>query len=617
MVDKAATTYREEIQREYEAALAARDAQQGGGWNPTMGEPAPPPPNHSVNMSYGEAPWPGPVPAPSGRPDYAGALSNDVRAEMLKRAEENPNGFLVPVQHSGFTRMTAQGMPSMNTTVQPPKPMTAPKLVQETVTRGGGIAGKAHTETRTVPEDASFMQKVIGSVTGDARVGPTEELKKQDEEIKKKEEPFGPPPPPKFVDSGSKKPGASGAAKPGSSGGASVSASARTSGGGAPGEASDFDQPYLTAAAAESVKAQAEAEKAQAEGEAARQRQLANDKAMADLDRINSEYDKLSQQHFQRLEQLNKEVAEGKIDPERWWHSQGTGKQILYVLGAMLGGFSVGLSGRGNNATLDMVKKHIDDDIEAQRAALESKKSAAQGEQGLLAEAYRRTHNMQEAVMLAKNAAYDSVDAQLKQMQAASNSSIAQANGNLAIAGWDKWRQEERAKDEEFRMKLAESRYEAQLRAASRAARNNASKQALDYSKNMEKLNIPSILSALHRAKAHFGGGEGLNWLSQKFGWDPRESGRENLRNQQNVLNEYLRGLGRFSKQNAEQIKKLLEGGSAEDVQRAYDLVEEDVRARIQSLSAGNAAGAQEYWNNMGGMDDLDDEDDDIEGMQE
>lgn len=601
--------YLAQIQREWEAAQAAQ-AQGAGAWNPSMGEPAPPP---EVNRTPLGPPPPSPVP-----------LSTDIHAEMVSRAQQNPNASLYPV-NNGFPRMTGDiGMPSQ---LAPPKPH---RIEEETVVRGGGIAGGKHVDKRLVDKDASWLENLVGGVTGTA---PTRQLDEALKEQAKKAEvakaeankpQIGPPPPPtnvKFAGT-AKGASASGAAKPASGAGAggSASASMRMSGGGAPpGEASNFDEPYYTAAAAADQMAQAEAQKAQTEGEAAKQRQLANDKAMADLDRINQDYDKISQQHFQRLEQLNKEVAEGKIDPERWWHNQGTGKQILYVLGAMLGGFSVGLRGGGQNATLDMVKKHIDDDIEAQRAKLESTKSAAQGEQGLLAEAYRRTHNMQEAVMLAKNAAYDSVDAQLKQMQAASNSSIALANGNMMRAQWDWKRQEQRAHDEELMKKLAESRYEAQLRAASRAARNNLSKAALDYSKSLEKINAPSILAALHRAKAHFGGGEGLNWLSQKFGWDPREAGRENLRNQQNVLNEYLRGLGRFSKQNAEQIKKLLEGGSAEDVQRAYDLIEEDVHARIRALGSGNEAGAAEYWKNMadsGGFDEMD-EDDDVSGMQE
>lgn len=81
---------------------------------------------------------------------------------------------------------------------------------------------------------------------------------------------------------------------------------------------------------------------------------------------------------------LTNDVTAAKIDPDRYWHDKKTGAKIGATLGIMLGGLSAGLT-RGENPALQMLNKHIENDIEAQRLNIGNKQSllshnlAAQG----------------------------------------------------------------------------------------------------------------------------------------------------------------------------------------------------------------------------------------------
>jgi hypothetical protein len=556
---------------------------------PPIGPPAPPPTAGAATRAL--------------NPDFT--IPRESGGELAARLEADPNSvaqdrYLQEQRAREIKRKTDEGIAEENR-----------EVTNALLTRGVSPRQIQQIQKEHPPVDRAAIQKTV------EETGLTPEEKRMHDEgtygpgmmtredvggtaAPKSEEPIGPPAPPVYSKRGEKgegkgKPGAAGAAGKGGSASASAAASMKlpTEIEGGP----DFERPYLTAAGAEGAIAEANQEKVQAEAEAAKQRQLATDKAQADLQHLQKDYDQIQQKHFARLEQLNNEVAEGKIDPERWWHSQSTGKQVLYILGAMLGGYAVGLRGGGQNATLDMVRKHIDDDIEAQRAGLEGKKAAARGEESLLNEAYRRTHNMQEAVLLARSAAYESVENQLTQMTAGANSSIAAANGNLAIAGWQKWQTEWQAKLMEHQQEMA-LKYAALRARAARGSGNNMLKALHAYSQLLDRRNIPGMESALEQAESVLadkdpaGIGRVKAWFADHWpmlsGMFMTETGLENRNKLHALAGEVGKGLGgRLTATSLQFEKSMIENGTPEQARAAI----QSIRQKVNRVKANAALG--------------------------
>ncbi len=55
------------------------------------------------------------------------------------------------------------------------------------------------------------------------------------------------------------------------------------------------------------------------------------------------------------------------VDPDRFWKGRNTGQKILAGVAVFLSGLGQGLQGRGGNASLEMIQKQIDDDIQLQK----------------------------------------------------------------------------------------------------------------------------------------------------------------------------------------------------------------------------------------------------------
>lgn len=72
-----------------------------------------------------------------------------------------------------------------------------------------------------------------------------------------------------------------------------------------------------------------------------------------------------------RGDQFRQAVANGKIDPQRYWKSLGTGGQIGNILLAAIGGFASGWThGKVPNYALQAINDNVDKDIEAQKAEM-------------------------------------------------------------------------------------------------------------------------------------------------------------------------------------------------------------------------------------------------------
>jgi hypothetical protein len=117
-------------------------------------------------------------------------------------------------------------------------------------------------------------------------------------------------------------------------------------------------------AATEDAKAQALRDEAASQG-------AAGDKTIARAD------DRAAAATKERglLDQAHADLAGQKIDPNRWWNSQSTGQKVALGLAAAFSGFSAGIHG-GANQALELVQKHIADDVAAQQENFDRQKGA-------------------------------------------------------------------------------------------------------------------------------------------------------------------------------------------------------------------------------------------------
>lgn len=79
-----------------------------------------------------------------------------------------------------------------------------------------------------------------------------------------------------------------------------------------------------------------------------------------------------------KLDQMSQDIASQKIDPRRFWNNKSNGEKILASIAIALGGL-----GKGDNTPLKIINGQIEDDITAQKVAIDSKKSGYEAQNGL------------------------------------------------------------------------------------------------------------------------------------------------------------------------------------------------------------------------------------------
>lgn len=121
------------------------------------------------------------------------------------------------------------------------------------------------------------------------------------------------------------------------------------------------------------------------------------------------------------------QVAAGKIDPEHYMHSKGTGGKIGTAISLILGGIGAGLT-HGPNQALQLLQKHIDNDIEAQKENLGNKRS-------LLSENLRAQGNLVSATNATRLQMSAMAQGQLMKVAAQTNNPIIAARAQQHAAG--------------------------------------------------------------------------------------------------------------------------------------------------------------------------------------
>lgn len=164
-------------------------------------------------------------------------------------------------------------------------------------------------------------------------------------------------------------------------------AKAAPSGGGV----SDLERQIVAAGKA---KGEGEDEQARVAAQAgAEKAALAADQAQQ-IKELSAKRDAQFQAYQQRADQVAQGIANGDIDPNRYWTRKSGAEKAGNIIGMILGGLGSGLSGQPNMA-VQLLEREQDRDIEAQKANLGK-------QQTLLSHYVQQGHSVQEAAQLAR-----------------------------------------------------------------------------------------------------------------------------------------------------------------------------------------------------------------------
>lgn len=139
----------------------------------------------------------------------------------------------------------------------------------------------------------------------------------------------------------------------------------------------------------------------------------------------------------QKMTDMIQEVRDQKIDPNRLWNSKTTGDKVLAGIGVILGGIGAGLSRSGQNQAVEFMNQAITRDIDAQRSAIESKKTGVELENTLYGRALQRTNDAAAAKYAAITMGQEMAKQKLLSTAMLSKNPAVMANAELVAARLD------------------------------------------------------------------------------------------------------------------------------------------------------------------------------------
>lgn len=120
------------------------------------------------------------------------------------------------------------------------------------------------------------------------------------------------------------------------------------------------------------------------------------------------------EQDYQRIS--DDIINNSKIDPNRMWQNMDTGNRIAAGLAIALGSIGGVMTGQGGNAAMSVIDKAIDRDIDAQKSALENKRTALSAQGNMLSMMRQRFGDERQAEAAARAASYDLAAMRLRQI---------------------------------------------------------------------------------------------------------------------------------------------------------------------------------------------------------
>jgi hypothetical protein len=201
----------------------------------------------------------------------------------------------------------------------------------------------------------------------------------------------------------------------------------------------------------------------------------------------------------QQLELDATELAKAKVDPERWWSDRSMPQKIAGVLSAVIGGFAMNKTGR--NIGVEMMNSAIDADIDAQKANIASGRAEIGRRQGVVAEMFAATGDLDRAAEAARRASKEEAlqKLEIEMMKYDRNGTMYRQLGDQLLAGRAAMAADaEKHKQRVFDNEIKEGEYKLKVRAQN--AREQAAKakaQAAGAAKPVKFDDVPRTLDEL------------------------------------------------------------------------------------------------------------------------
>lgn len=153
---------------------------------------------------------------------------------------------------------------------------------------------------------------------------------------------------------------------------------------------------------------------------------------MAQIDKVNAQTQaneaKRNQDFQQKLVDYQTaldDFSSKEVDPDRYYKSLSTGKKVLYGISAFLGG--VGGADASENPALQMLRQAIDNDINAQKSDIETKRAVVGAKQNIMSFMRDKFQDERMAEAAARTAIMDKLSQQTQMVAAKYNSPIVKA----------------------------------------------------------------------------------------------------------------------------------------------------------------------------------------------
>jgi hypothetical protein len=141
--------------------------------------------------------------------------------------------------------------------------------------------------------------------------------------------------------------------------------------------------------------------------------------------------------HEAKMSDLIQDIREQKIDPNKIWSSKSTGEKVMAGIGLVLGGIGAGLTRSGQNQAFEFMNQAIARDVDAQKAAIEAKKTGVELENSLYGRALQRTNDARSAQYAALAMGQELAKQKLMSTALLSKNPAVQANADMIAARLD------------------------------------------------------------------------------------------------------------------------------------------------------------------------------------
>lgn len=143
------------------------------------------------------------------------------------------------------------------------------------------------------------------------------------------------------------------------------------------------------------------------------------------------------QQSQQYVEQMNnfvkQQISAPGIDPHRYMNSLSTGGKIAAAVSLLFGGIAGGMNGSGGNVALDIIKRNVDRDVEAQKFDYERNQSNVRNQMSLYGMLRDQFGDDRNAELATRSGMLEVAKLQIQKQASMAQSAIARAQGLQAL----------------------------------------------------------------------------------------------------------------------------------------------------------------------------------------